>query len=253
MKSIFKKNKYHYQRKKGRNNSGRITIQHRGGGHSRLYRHINFQNIQINVLGKVQTIEYDPNRSAKIMGITYNNGSKKYQLSPVGLKIGTPIIASPTAPLAIGNTLPLKNIPLGTNVYNIESTPGRGGQFVRAAGTTALIMAKFGSWVTLRLPSNEVRLFSQNCWATIGQVSHIEHLNKRLKKAGCSRWLGIRPTVRGSAKNPVDHPHGGGEGRAPIGKSHPVTPWGQPTLGKRTRRTKKYSDPLIIRRSNFIQ
>ena len=250
MKSIFKKNKYHYQRKRGRNNNGRITIQHRGGGHPRLYRHINFQNIQINVLGKVQTIEYDPNRSAKITGITYNNGLKKYQLSPVGLKIGTQIMASPQAPLTIGNTLPLKNIPLGTNVYNIEFVPGRGGQCVRAAGTTALIMAKFGSWVTLRLPSKEVRLFSQNCWATIGQVSPIEHFNKRLKKAGCSRWLGIRPTVRGSAKNPIDHPHGGGEGRAPIGKSHPVTPWGQPTLGKRTRRTKKYSDSFILRRSN---
>ena len=159
------------------------------------------------------------------------------------------LIASVTAPIRLGNTLPLKNIPLGSQLHNIESTPGRGGQFVRAAGTTALLMAKFGSWVTLRLPSNEIRLFSQNCWATIGQVSNIDHLNKRLKKAGRSRWLGIRPKVRGSAKNPVDHPHGGGEGRAPIGRSHPVTPWGQPTLGKRTRR-KKYSDVFIIRRSN---
>nr|AYC63935.1 ribosomal protein L2 [Flabellia petiolata] len=248
MKSIFKKNQYHYQRKKGRNNSGKITSRHRGGGHSRVYREVEFQKIQINVIGKVKTIEYDPNRSAQIAGILYENGSKKYQLSPVGLEVGRSVIASPTASLVVGNTLPLKNIPLGTNVYNIESAPGRGGRFVRAAGTTALLMAKFGSWVTLRLPSNEVRLFSKNCWATLGQVNNIDHFNKRLKKAGRSRWLGIRPSVRGSAKNPVDHPHGGGEGRAPIGRSHPVTPWGKPTLGKRTRRPKKYSDSLIIRR-----
>lgn len=248
MKSILKKKKYRYHRKKGRNNIGRITNQHRGGGHSRLYRHINFKTIPINVLGKVQTVEYDPNRSAKIIRVTYNNGTQQYQLCPNGLNIGSPIIASPTASLTVGNTLPLKNIPLGTNVYNIESLSGHGGKYVRAAGTTALIMAKFGKLVSIRLPSNEVRLFSQNCWATIGQVSNIDHFNRRLKKAGCSRWLGIRPTVRGSAKNPVDHPHGGGEGRAPIGKSHPVTPWGQPALGKRTRRTKKYSDRLIIRR-----
>lgn len=249
MKSLFKKNQYRYQRKKGRNNSGKITSQHRGGGHLRIYRQMNFKKIQINTLGKVQTIEYDPNRSAQIAGIVYANGSKQYQLAPLGLKIGMQLIASFTAPIQLGNTLPLKNIPLGSQLHNIELTPGRGGQLVRAAGTTALLMAKFGSWVTLRLPSNEIRLFSQNCWATIGQVNNIDHLNKRLKKAGCSRWLGIRPKVRGSAKNPVDHPHGGGEGRAPIGRSHPVTPWGQPTLGKRTRR-KKYSDAFIIRRSH---
>ena len=249
MKSLFRKNQYRYQRNKGRNNSGKITSQHRGGGHLRIYRQMNFQKIQINTLGKVQTIEYDPNRSGQIAGIVYANGSKQYQLAPLGLKIGMQLIASFKAPIRVGNTLPLKNIPLGSQLHNIESAPGRGGQFVRAAGTTALLMAKFGSWVTLRLPSHEIRLFSQNCWATIGQVSNIDHLNKRLKKAGRSRWLGIRPKVRGSAKNPVDHPHGGGEGRAPIGRSHPVTPWGQPTLGKRTRR-KKYSDVFIIRRSH---
>ena len=242
--------KYRYQRKKGRNSSGKITSQHRGGGHSRIYRQIDFQKIKINIPGQVQTVEYDPNRSAQIISILYRDGSKTYQLSPTGIKVGTELMAGLTAPLTIGNTLPLKNIPLGTNVFNIESAPGRGGQLVRAAGTTALLMAKFGSWVTLRLPSNEIRLFSQNCWATIGQVSNVNHLKKSLKKAGRSRWLGIRPTVRGSAKNPVDHPHGGGEGRAPIGRSHPVTPWGKPTLGKRTRRTKRYSHSLILRRSN---
>nr|YP_009519464.1 ribosomal protein L2 [Rhipiliopsis peltata]AYC65473.1 ribosomal protein L2 [Rhipiliopsis peltata] len=220
----------------------------RNGSHSRTYRHLQHNVIQINVVGKVQTIEHDPNRSGQIAGILYKNGRKEYHLCPEGLRIGANLVTSSNAPLILGNTLPLKNIPLGTNIYNIESTPGSGRKLVRAAGTTALLMAKFETWVTLRLPSSEVRLFSQYCWATVGQVSNINHFNKRLKKAGRSRWLGIHPTVRGSAKNPVDHPHGGGEGRAPIGRSHPVTPWGQPTLGKRTRRTKKYSDALILKR-----
>nr|YP_010447283.1 ribosomal protein L2 [Halimeda opuntia]UTN43203.1 ribosomal protein L2 [Halimeda opuntia] len=245
---LFKKNKYHYQRKQGRNK--KITSNHRGGGHSRIYRQIDFRKIPIDISGQVKTIEYDPNRSAQIAGIFYENGLKKYQISPIGLKPGTLIKGGSTAPLRVGNTLPLKNIPLGTNVYNIEPSPGSGFKFVRAAGTTALVMAKFESWVTIRLPSNEIRLFSKNCWATIGQVSNINHLNRSLKKAGQSRWLGIRPRVRGSAKNPVDHPHGGGEGRAPVGRCHPLTPWGKPTLGKRTRRTRKYSDSLIIRRND---
>lgn len=243
---MFKKNKYHYQRKRGRNNHGKITSRHRGGGHSRLYRQIEFQKMKINLLGIVQTIEYDPNRSAKIAGILYKDGSKIYRISQLNLKIGDSLLASFVAPLNIGNTLPLKNIPLGTKVSNIEPFPGRGGKFVRAAGTSALLLAKFGPWVTLRLPSKQIRLFSQYSWATIGQVSNINHLNKRLKKAGRSRWLGLRPKVRGSAQNPVDHPHGGGEGRTPIGRNHPVTPWGKPTLGKTTRRPKKYSDSLII-------
>nr|YP_009519345.1 ribosomal protein L2 [Pseudocodium devriesii]AYC65378.1 ribosomal protein L2 [Pseudocodium devriesii] len=246
---MFKQNKYYNHRQKGRNNSGRITSRHRGGGHSRLYRQINFQKIKINILGQVKSLEYDPNRSAQIIGVLYADGSQMYHVAPTGIQVGKWLVASETAPLSVGNALPLKQIPLGTNVYNIESVPGRGGQFVRAAGTSALLMAKFGSWVTLRLPSNEVRLFSKNCWATIGEVSNLEHFNKCLKKAGRSRWLGRRPKVRGSAKNPVDHPHGGGEGRAPIGRSHPVTPWGKPTLGKRTRRPRKYSDSLILRRS----
>lgn len=217
----------------------------RKGCHKRTYRYLDFQKIHINILGKVQTIEYDPNRSGHIAGILYENGQKEYQLSPEGLKLGSQLIASLTAPVNIGNSLPLKNIPLGTNVYNIELAPGSGRKFVRAAGTTALLMAKLGSWVTLRLPSNEIRLFSEHCWATIGQVSSKKQIC--LKKAGRSRWLGFRPKVRGSAKNPVDHPHGGGEGKAPIGRSHPVTPWGKPTLGKGTRRKKKYSDSLILR------
>nr|YP_009519567.1 ribosomal protein L2 [Udotea argentea]AYC65568.1 ribosomal protein L2 [Udotea argentea] len=244
---MFKKNKYRYQRKKGRNNHGKITSRHRGGGHLRLYRQIEFQKLKVSVLGIVQTIEYDPNRSAKIAGILYKDGSKIYRISPHNLKIGDSLLASPVAPLTVGNTLPLKNIPLGTNVFNIEPAPGRGGKFVRAAGTNALLMSKFGQWVTLRLPSSQIRFFSQYCWATIGQVSNINHCNKKLKKAGRSYWLGIRPKVRGSAKNSVDHPHGGGEGRTPIGRSHPVTPWGKPTLGKKTRRLKKYSDSLIIK------
>nr|AYC65750.1 ribosomal protein L2 [Udotea sp. TZ0819] len=243
---MFKRNKYRYQRKKGRNNHGKITSRHRGGGHSRLYRQIEFQKIKINVLGTVQTIEYDPNRSAKIAGILYKDGSKIYRISPFGLKVGDSLLASPVASLTIGNTLPLKNIPLGTNVSNIEPVPGRGGKFVRAAGTSAVLMAKFGQWVTLRLPSNQIRLFSQYCWATVGKVSNINHLTKQCKKAGRSRWLGLRPKVRGSAQNPVDHPHGGGEGRTPIGRSHPVTPWGKPTLGRRTRRSNKYSDSLVV-------
>lgn len=235
-----------FHRKKGRNHHGRITSRHRGGGHSRLYRKL--ERIPLNIEGQVQSIEYDPNRSARIAQIGYNDGSKKYQLCPVGWQMGTSILAGSTAPLKIGNRLPLKKIPLGTNIYDIELVPGQGGKFVKSAGTTAFLMAKLDSWVTLRLPSNEVRLFSQNCWATIGQVSNIDHFKKSLKKAGRARWLGVRPRVRGSAKNPVDHPHGGGEGRTPIGKTHPVTPWGKPTLGKRTRRTQKYSDVLILRR-----
>jgi len=240
--------KYYYKRKKGHNNSGKITNKSRGGGHKKLYRQIDFNKFQINISGKVKAIEYDPNRSANIAKIFYANNLIRYKISPIGLKIGSLLKASSKAPLKIGNTLPLKNIPLGTNIYNLEPMPGKGAKFVRSAGTTACIIAKSDSWITIRLPSNEVRIFSENCWATIGKVSNVDHFNKKLKKAGRSRWLGIRPNVRGCAKNSVDHPHGGGEGKAPIGRSHPVSPWGKPTLGKRTRRSKKYSDSLILRR-----
>jgi large subunit ribosomal protein L2 len=250
MKLISKKLKKGFQRKKGRNNSGKITCRHKGGGHPRVYRKINFQKIKINCLAKIRTIEYDPNRTGRIIGVIYKDGSQQYQLCPKGVKIGSELIASSKATLTSGNSLPLKNIPLGTNVYNIESAPGKGGQFARAGGATALLMSKADSFVTLRLPSNEIRLFSENCWATIGKVEP-KYLEKvSLMKAGRSRWLGIRPTVRGCAQNAVDHPHGGGEGKAPIGKTHPVTPWGKPTLGKLTRPPKKYSDRLILRRRN---
>nr|AOP19067.1 ribosomal protein L2 [Halimeda discoidea] len=247
-KKFARKLKLHYQRKQGRNK--KITSYHRGGGHSRLYRQIDFVKIPINQSGTVKTIEYDPNRSAQIAGILYENGIKRYQICPIGLKPGAELIAASRAPLTVGNTLPLKNIPLGTNIFNIEPSPGSGCKFVRAGGATALVMAKFESWVTIRLPSNEVRLFSKNCWATIGTVQPALQTLRKSKKAGSSRWLGIRPRVRGSAKNPVDHPHGGGEGRAPIGRCHPLTPWGKPTLGKGTRRPRKYSDSLILRRND---
>lgn len=249
---IFKKFQQGFQRKQGRNNSGKITCRHKGGGHSRVYRKINFQKIKIDIPGKIQTIEYDPNRTGQILGMTYQDGSKNYQLCPIGVNIGSKLIASNQATLTPGNSLPLKHIPLGTNVYNIESVPGRGGQFVRAGGTTATLMSKLNSWVTLRLPSGEIRLFSENCWASIGQVQSNYSKNNIRKKAGRSRWLGRRPSVRGSAQNAVDHPHGGGEGRAPIGRSHPVTPWGKPTLGKLTRSKKKYSNRFILHsRKNY--
>ncbi|NES85297.1 MAG: 50S ribosomal protein L2 [Moorea sp. SIO2B7] len=253
MKLISKKLKKGFQRKKGRNNSGKITCRHRGGGHPRLYRKINFKKIKINCSAQIRTIEYDPNRTSQIIGVVYNDGSQQYKLCPKGVKIGSELIASSEAALIPGNSLPLKNIPLGTNVYNIESTPGKGGQFARAGGATALLMSKADSYVTLRLPSNEIRLFSENCWATIGGVAPRATPGKAPSSkalAGRSRWLGIRPTVRGCAQNAVDHPHGGGEGKAPIGKKNPVTPWGKPTLGKLTRPPKKYSDRLILRRRN---
>lgn len=235
-------------RSKGRNNRGVITSRHRGGGHKRLYREIDFQRNKIGIPGKVITIEYDPNRNARIVLLHYQDGEKKYILYPKGLKIGETVLSSLNAPISVGNTLPLSNIPLGTEVHNIELQPGRGGQLARSAGTGAQIVAKEGKFVTLRLPSAEVRLISKNCWATIGQVGNLDGNNLIIGKAGRNRWLGKRPHVRGVVMNPVDHPHGGGEGRAPIGRSRPVTPWGRPALGQRTRKSKKYSNSLIIRR-----
>ena len=193
-------------------------------------------------------IEYDPNRNSRIALVNYQDGEKRYILHPVGLKVGDIVVASPEATIATGNCLPLVKIPLGTEVHNIELQPGAGGQLVRAAGTVAQIVAKEGTWVTLRLPSGEVRLVSQNCWATIGRVGNVDAFNLTLGKAGRKRWLGRRPHVRGSAMNPVDHPHGGGEGRAPIGRSRPVSPWGKPALGAKTRKRKKFSAALILQR-----
>jgi large subunit ribosomal protein L2 len=235
-------------RPKGRNNRGVITCRHRGGGHKRLYRIVDFRRDKRNVPAKVASIEYDPNRNARIALLHYLDGEKRYILHPVGLGVGTTIVAGPESPIEIGNALPLGNIPLGTSVHNVELTPGRGGQIVRAAGASAQVVAKEGAFVTLRLPSGEMRLIRRECYATIGQVGNTEARNLTLGKAGRTRHLGRRPEVRGSVMNPVDHPHGGGEGRAPIGRSGPVTPWGKPALGYKTRKKKKLSDALIVRR-----
>jgi large subunit ribosomal protein L2 len=230
----------------GRNNRGVITCRHRGGGHKRLYRQIDFRRDKIGVPGKVVTIEYDPNRNARIALIRYEDGEKRYILHPRGLNIGEIIMSDLNAPILVGNSLPLRNIPLGAEVHNVEFQPGSGGQLARSAGALVEILAKEGNFVTVRLPSKEIRLVSKNCWATIGQVGNIEAYNLTLGKAGRSRWLGKRPTVRGSVMNPVDHPHGGGEGRAPVGRSRPVTPWGRPALGQLTRKPKKYSNKFIV-------
>ena len=229
----------------GRNNRGVITCRHRGGGHKRRYRHIDFRRSKRDMPALVQQIEYDPNRTARIALVEYEDGERRYILHPIGLRVGDSIIASDTAPNAIGNCLPLANVPLGIAVHNVEVTPFKGGQLVRAAGTVAQIVAKEGRCATLRLPSGEVRLVPQECVATIGQVG--SKGGTKLYKAGQMRWRGKRPTVRGVVMNPCDHPHGGGEGRAPIGRPHPVAPWGRPALGVKTRRAKRYSNQYIIR------
>ncbi len=232
----------------GRNNQGRITCRHKGGGHKRRYRIIDFRRNKIGVPARVAAIEYDPNRSARIALLVYADGEKRYIIWPEGLKVGDTVVAGPDAEIKVGNALPLRNIPVGTIVHNVELKPGKGGQLARSAGSFAQIMGKVGDYAQLRLPSGELRLVHLDCMATIGQVGNLDHENIVLGKAGRSRWLGIRPTVRGTAMNPVDHPHGGGEGRT-FGK-HPVTPWGQPTKGYKTRRSKKYSDKFIIKRRN---
>merc|ERR1711988_1192168 len=232
---------------KGRNNRGVITIRHRGGGHKKLYRLIDFKRNKLDTLAKVASIEYDPNRNTRIALLHYLDGEKRYILHPEKLEVGAFVQAGPNSTLKVGNALPLDKIPLGYNVHNIELQPLKGGQIVRAAGTSAKILAKEGSYVTLKLPSKEVRLVRKECYATIGELSNASHMNQTRGKAGRSRWLGIRPTVRGSVMNPCDHPHGGGEGRAPIGRSKPVTPWGKPALGVKTRKNKKASTVLILR------
>nr|YP_010732104.1 ribosomal protein L2 [Massjukichlorella minus]WDY13018.1 ribosomal protein L2 [Massjukichlorella minus] len=238
-------------RSAGRNNRGIITSRHRGGGHKKLYRQIDFQRNKIGVMAKVATVEYDPNRNARIALLHYQDGEKRYIIYPRGLKQGENIMADREAPILIGNALPLSQMPLGTDIHNVELSPGKGGQLVRAAGSSAQLVAKEGQFVTIRLPSGEVRLVSKECWATIGQVGNPDANNLRRGKAGKQRWLGQRPRVRGVAKNPVDHPHGGGEGRAPIGRSHPVTPWGQPALGRRTRKSKHKTTKFIISRRKY--
>jgi len=229
----------------GRNNKGRITARHRGGGHKRNYRLIDFKRNKDGVPAKVAAIEYDPNRTAFIALLNYADGEKRYILAPLGLAVGDEVVSGPDADIKVGNCLPLANIPVGTVVHNVELYPGRGGQLARSAGASAQLMAKEGKYATLRLPSGEFRMVLLTCRATIGQVGNVEHENITWGKSGRIRWLGRRPKVRGVAMNPVDHPHGGGEGRSPIGRA-PVTPWGKPTLGYRTRK-KKPSDKYIVR------
>jgi large subunit ribosomal protein L2 len=235
-------------RRKGRNNLGRITCRHRGGGHKRLYRKIDFKRDKLGMTAEVLSIEYDPNRNARISLVQYEDGEKRYIITPVGLQVGQTIVAGPDSPIEVGNALPLANMPLGTTVHNSELVAGRGAQMARSAGSGAEVVAKEGNYVTLKLPSTEVRKVRKECMATIGSVGNSEHRNLSLGKAGRKRWLGRRPEVRGSVMNPVDHPHGGGEGRAPIGRSGPVTPWGKPALGRKTRDKRKASTKLIVRR-----
>jgi large subunit ribosomal protein L2 len=229
----------------GRNNQGRITTRHRGGGHKQHYRIIDFKRNKANIPGKVAAIEYDPNRSARIALINYVDGEKRYILAPVGLKIGDTVMAGDQAELRVGNSVPLRRIPLGTQIHNIELTLGKGGQLVRSAGASAQLMARDEKYAQVRLPSGEVRMVHVNCHATIGQVGNADHANVRIGKAGRARWMGRRPEVRGAAMNPVDHPHGGGEGRAPRG-GQPQTKWGKPAQGYRTRNNKR-TDAFIIR------
>lgn len=241
---------YHKHSKQGRNNRGVVTSRHRGGGHKRLYRIIDFRRDKRDIPATVAAIEYDPNRNARIALLFYKDGEKRYIIAPAGLGVGDTVIAGENAPFEVGNALPLSRIPLGTEVHNIELVPGRGGQMVRAAGGFAQVVAKEGDYVTIRLPSKEVRMIRRECYATIGKVGNAEARNISLGKAGRTRHRGQRPHVRGSVMNPVDHPHGGGEGRAPIGRSGPMTPWGKPALGRKTRNKKKRSSDLIVRRRN---
>ena len=234
----------------GRNAHGKITVRHRGGGNRRKYRIIDFKRNKDGIPAKVATVEYDPNRTANIALLNYADGEKRYILAPVGIKVGDTLMSGPEADIKPGNALALKNMPVGTIIHNIELKPGKGAQLVRSAGVSAQLMAKEGTKALLRLPSGEMRYVSIECKATIGQVGNAEHGNVVIGKAGRVRPMGIRPTVRGSVMNPCDHPHGGGEGRSPIGRPSPVTPWGKPALGYKTRKNKKYSDRFIIKRRN---
>lgn len=237
-------------KKAGRNSYGRITVRHRGGGNRKKYRVIDFKRTKFDVPAEVLTLEYDPNRSAHIALIKYEDGEKSYIIAPVGLKVGDSVIAGPTADIKPGNALPLESIPTGTVIHNVELYPGKGAQLARSAGNSAQLMAKEGAHALLRLPSGELRNVPANCMATIGQVGNVDHENVKIGKAGRKRNMGWRPTVRGSVMNPCDHPHGGGEGKSPIGRSGPVTPWGKPALGYKTRAKKNRSDKLIVRRRN---
>ena len=236
------------RKRSGRNVHGRITVRHRGGGHKRRYRLIDFKRDKVDIPARVKSIEYDPNRSARIALLVYADGEKRYIVAPLGLQVGDAVMSGRDAEIHVGNALPLEFIPLGTLVHNIELYAGRGGQMVRSAGTSAQVLAKEGDYVTLRLPSGEMRLVRKECMATIGQVGNVDHGNIKLGKAGRKRWLGYRPAVRGSAMSPRDHPHGGGEGRSPIGMPSPKSPWGKKTLGKKTRRNKATAKYIVRRR-----
>jgi large subunit ribosomal protein L2 len=238
------------KRKAGRNNQGKITVRHRGGGAKQSYRIIDFKRNKDGIPAKVSTVEYDPNRSAYIALVTYADGEKRYIIAPVGLKVGDVLFSGSDVDIKVGNTLPIKNIPVGTIIHNVELQAGKGAQLVRSAGTSAQLMAKEGEYATLRLPSGEMRYVRLECRATIGTVSNLTHEIVNLGSAGRKRHLGFRPTVRGSVMNPVDHPHGGGEGKSPIGHPGPLTPWGKPALGLKTRKHKKYSDRLIVKKRN---
>jgi large subunit ribosomal protein L2 len=231
----------------GRNNRGTVTVRHRGGGHKRRYRIIDFRRDKHGVAARVDSIEYDPNRSSRIALVVYNDGEKRYILATVGMKVGDAIMSGPGAEIRVGNALPILLIPLGTVIHNVEIYPGRGGQLARSAGNSAQLLAKDGNLAQVRLPSGEVRYIDINCLATIGQVSNPDHANITIGKAGRYRWLGRRPSVRGIAMDPGSHPHGGGEGRSPIGMPGPKTPWGKPALGKKTRRN-KFTNKFIVRR-----
>lgn len=243
LKTILKK-------KSGRDSQGHVSVRHKGGGEKKFLRQIDFRRDKKGITGRVEAIEYDPNRNVEIGLILYSDGERRYILCPLDLKIGDMVKSAEDAEVKVGNHLPLKNIPLGMPIHNLELSPGRGGQIIRGAGTLALIIAKENGFAQVKLPSGEMRLFSLSCWATIGQVGNIEQKFKKLQKAGDSRHRGIRPTVRGVAQDPRSHPHGGGEGRSGIGMPGPKTPWGKPALGKKTRKRVKYSDKFIIKRIN---
>ena len=236
------------KKKGGRNAHGHLTVRHQGGGHKRMIRIIDFKRDKVGVSAKVIAIEYDPNRSAFLALVEYSDGVRKYIIAPVDLKVGDTVVSGPDADIKPGNALPIRNIPVGTFIHNIELSKGKGAQIVRSAGTSAQLMAKEGEYAQVKLPSGEIRLIHLDCCATIGQVGNVEHGTISIGKAGRQRWLGIRPTVRGAAMNPHDHPHGGGEGKSGQGNPHPVSPWGMPTKGFKTRRVGKYSNRLIIKR-----
>ena len=235
------------RKRAGRNNYGRVTVRHRGGGHRRRYRVIDFKRDKVGIPAKVESIEYDPNRSARIALLLYADGERRYIIAPLGLRVGDAVMSGPDAELRAGNALPIRNIPVGSQIHNIELEPGRGGQLARSAGVSAQLLAKEGKYAQVRLPSGEVRRIHQDCMATLGQVGNTDHGNIKLGKAGRKRWMGWRPTVRGSAMDPASHPHGGGEGRSPIGMPGPKTPWGKPAMGVKTRRNKR-TDRFIVRR-----